>query len=271
MALVESLPHRPFAERGQVVDGRFRWRLGLRPLDLDDWFEWGSDGAAWVAEKTEVMSRHADIAFATLPDLEPESAEVADAIARHVGRSLDTTLHPLDAAARLVPDDLVVMAERGGRLVFGGGSVCFPNRWDLRSKVGATMAETHEPVPGVNDQLGDAIDRFLGRLVPGRAFWRLGWGLIDVSDGFAPPAGDRTVEIPPDIDAGDVFVRVERETLRRFALTGAVLFTIRTYVAPVGTLSASDRRHVVQAVAAMDDDVRSYKDVLVNRAMPPRT
>ena len=38
------------------------------------------------------------------------------------------------------------MVERDGRLVFGAGSVCFPNRWDLRSKLGLTLADVHAPV-----------------------------------------------------------------------------------------------------------------------------
>lgn len=277
VALVEEIPHRPWAQRGQVVNGEFRWRLGTHPLDLADWIEWGSDGEGWVDEKPSIMGEHGDAAFAALDDVEPESIEVAMALAEHVGAELDGSLHPLDAAARLVPDDLVLMVERDGQLVFGGGSVCFPNRWDLRSKVGQTMAEVHAPVADLNTQLEPAIDSFFDRLTPERSYWRLGWGLIDSPHGFEPP-----IPLTPKIEIGvaagqsqrhvvspdsdDTYMRVERETLRRFPVTNCVLFTIRTYITPVTTLSEADRSTVARAVSAMAPDVQEYKDVAVGLA-----
>ena len=278
MAVVDQLPYRPFLEPGQILDGAFRWRLGLRPLDLRNWFEVGEDGARWTAEKPGIMAAHPDQVFAALDDAEPECAEVAAAIADHVGRELDPSLHPLDAAARLVADDLVVMVERDDGLVFGAGSVCFPNRWDLPSKLGRTMAEVHAPVAGLNDQLESAVDGFLARLTPERSFWRLGWGLIDSAEGFEPPvprtpgieigipsgqARRRSVraDVASGTDAGDVHVRVERETLRRFPVTDCVLFTIRTYIAPIGCSSDDDRASIERVVAAMPPDVLRYKDL----------
>ena len=121
------------------------------------------------------------------------------------------TLHPLDAAARLVPEDLVLLVERDGRLVFGGGSVCFPNRWDLRSKLGLSMAGVHAPVDRLNDQLEAPIDGFFDRLTPERSFWRLGWGVLDTADWYTPvdgTASPRPVAPAPD----QHYLRVERET-----------------------------------------------------------
>ena len=86
MALVDDLPYRPFTERGHVVDGEFRWRLGARPLDLERWFEFGTDGAAWIAEKSAIMRDHSDQAFAVLDGVEAECEEVAAAVAGHALR-----------------------------------------------------------------------------------------------------------------------------------------------------------------------------------------
>lgn len=259
MPLVDELPYRPWAQRGQVVEGEFRWRLGTHPLDLANWIEWGPDAQGWVEEKPALIAGHRDTVFSVLDDIDAEADEVACALARHVGADLDASLHPLDAAARLVPDDLLLMVERNGRLVVGGGSVCFPNRWDLPSKVGRTMTEVHGPVADLNRQLESAIDAFFDRLRPDRSFWRLGWGLIDSPDGFEPPRSSARPSVHPDAD--DIYVRVERETLRRFPITNCVLFTIRTYLAPITSLSADDRTLVRAAVAAMSPDVRDYKNV----------
>lgn len=270
---VDSLPYAPWGERGSVVDGEFRWRLGIRSLDLAHWIEFGTDSDGpdgWLAAKQRILDEQHATAFAALDGIEPEATEVAAAIVEHLAerapnrpRDLDPTMHPLDAASRLVPEDLVLMVVRDGQLVFGGGSVCFPNRWDLRSKLGQTMSAVHAPVAGLNEQLETNIDQFLDRLRPERPFWRLGWGIIDVADGYTPSDGtgpDRPVEPEP----GEMFVRVERETLRRFPETECVLFTIRTYVSPIGSIEpgAESATSMAAALAAMPAGIRDYKDLV---------
>ena len=245
--------------------GAFRWRMGIRPLDLAQWFEWGTDSSTVLAEKERLNQRYPDTVFAVLDDVEAEATEVAEAIATFVGAPLRDDLHPLDAAARLVPEDLVLMVERPGadgpELRFGGGSVCFPNRWDLRSKLGLTMAEVHAPVARLNDQLAVPVDRFFDRLRPDRSYWRLGWGILDTADWYTPIDGTAAPR-PADLAPEEMFLRVERETLRRFPATNCVLFTIRTYVAPLDTVvTPAARSRLAVALEAMPDDVRGYKDL----------
>jgi hypothetical protein len=274
VAIVDPIPYRPWHDRGHVVDGAFRWRLGARPLERDDWIELGPDAdgpCGWIAEKRRVMAEHAATAFAVLDGIEPESLEIGEALVAHLCRrwpdryataTLDPSLHPLDGAARLVPEDLVVMVERDDRLVFGGGSVCFPNRWDLRSKLGQPIAAVHDPVAQLNRQLGAAVDGFFERLRPDRSFWRLGWGILDTADGYTPLDGTAAPR-PETPTLDDLHVRVERETLRRFPRTNAVLFTIRTYVSPLRRVVANDtdRAAITRIVDAMPADVRGYKDI----------
>lgn len=265
MAIVSQLPYQPYLETG--TDAGFRWRLGLRPLDLDDWFDDGPDAVGWITEKQRILDEHQATAFAVLDDIGDEALEVAEAVVAHLRSTgavpeLRADLHPLEAASRLVAEDLVLMVERDGRLVFGGGSVCFPNRWDLQSKLGLTLSEVHAPVPRLDEQLGEPVDRLLTRLTPDRSYWRLGWGIIDVSDGYTPTDGTGPVRpAAPSPDA--LFVRVERETLRRFPCTGCVLFTIRTYVAAVRDAARDPltRERLARAVEVMPDDVRGYKDL----------
>lgn len=262
----------PFMDGPAPTDAAaFRWRLGVRPLDLRDWIELGPGAEVAISAKARLSAQYPGTVFAVLDDVEPESSEVADALVEHLRRrwpdrygdaELDRSLHPLDAAARLVPEDLVLLVERGDRLVFGGGSVCFPNRWDLRSKLGLSMAGVHAPVAQLNEQLEAPIDGFFERLTPERSFWRLGWGVLDTPDWYTPldgTAAPRPVEPAPV----EMFLRVERETLRRFPVTGGVLFTIRTYVTPIPAVAADPdvARRLSDALAALPDDVRAYKDV----------
>jgi hypothetical protein len=271
-ATAAPIAYLPFMDGPAPTDASaFRWRLGVRPLDLHDWIELGPDADDAIAAKSTLTAEHPDTVFAVLDDVEPESNEIAVALVEHLRRRwperhgdvvLDGSLHPLDAAARLVPEDLVLLVERDGRLVFGGGSVCFPNRWDLRSKLGLSMARVHAPVAQLNEQLEAPIDSFFDRLTPQRSFWRLGWGILDTPEWYTPidgTAAPRPVDPAPE----QFFLRVERETLRRFPATNCVLFTIRTHVAPI--LSVADvpdvARRLADSLSALPDDVRGYKDL----------
>ncbi len=262
----------PFLEGPRELDPQtFRWRLGVRALDPRDWIELGPDADEAIAAKARLNAAHPSTVFAALDGVEVESQQIAEALIHHLRRRwperyrqvvLDDQLHPLDAAARLVPEDLVLMTEREGRLVFAAGSVCFPNRWDLRSKIGKTLTEVHAPVALLNDQLEGPIDGFFDRLRPDRSFWRLGWGVLDTDDWYPPidgTAAGRPIDPAPD----RLFLRVERETIRRFAPSNAVLFTIRTYVTPIPEVAAdgATAARLADALAGLPPDVQAYKDV----------
>ena len=263
-------PYLPFMD-GPAPSGEenFRWRLGARPLDLHDWIELGPDADAAIAAKTRLMADHPDTVFAVLDGVDAESREVAEALVDHLRHrwpdryghaELDADLHPLDAAARLVPEDLILLVERRDGLVFGGGSVCFPNRWDLRSKLGLSMARVHAPVARLNEQLEAPIDGFFERLAPDRSYWRLAWNILDTPDWYTPVDGTEAPRSSRPGPDGHYF-RIERETMRRFPRTGVVLFTVRTYVAPFPAVSDGGdvAARLADAVAALPPDVKDYK------------
>lgn len=265
------------------LGGEFRWRLGVRPLDLDDWVQIGDDYAEQMATKAAARARCPETVLVALPEADAVCHEVLDMLTAHLVRlwpddfartageivnhrtgeflPLDGSMHPLDIAGRLVQEDLIVLVPRGDQLVCGAGSVCLPNRWNLRSKLGLSLAEVHGPVSRLNDQIGDPIDKFFARLSPEKSFWRLGWGVIDTPELFQPL--DDSMPASPVPTADDLFVRVERETMRRLPATQGVLFTIRTYITKASEFAA-DPDHgdrLAEAVNAVPDDVREYKQL----------
>ena len=274
--------------------GAFRWRLALRPLDLAHWIEIGDDYDHEMDAKNLIFSKNFSTANAFQPNTEDEAAEVLINLVEHLvatwpdwftrdGRDIvnhhrherfavepssdgQWAEHPLVTCARLVQEDFALLVEQDGRLVFGGGSVCFPNRWDLNSKLGLTMSEVHAPVDQLNDQLQDPIDSFFQRLSPQKSFWRTGWGVLDTDELYQ--AVDGTAAKSPalpllgDPTTGDqLFLRVERETIRRFPKTNCVLFTIRSYVRPLSHLvdRPEDAARLAEALSNLPDDVRDYK------------
>jgi hypothetical protein len=284
--------------------GAFRWRLGLRALDLADWIQIGPAYERDMATKRDILARHPGTVLSFVQGIQEEASEVLRALVQHLtnrwpqwfsvtdgaitnhrtgetfvldgreireGRTSADARHPLDTAGRLVQEDLVVLVERAEGLVVGGGSVCFPNRWDLGSKLGLRLVDVHAPVSRLNDQLGGSVETFFERLRPDRSFWRLGWSVLDTGELFQPTNGTAPPLDPlPSVD-GDVerwagerlFLRVERETFRRFPDTRCVLFTLRTYVRPLAHLATrrDDARRLAEALQAMPADVADYKKV----------
>lgn len=276
------------------VAGPFRWRLALRPLDLSDWIQIGDDYDHEMDAKSLVLREHHHTVVAVIDGVDAEATEVLHRLTDHLcatrpewfvregdeivnihrnerwplAPSADGrwAVHPLDIAGRLVQEDLALLVNRDGRMVFGGGSVCFPNRWDLSSKLGLTMTEVHAPVDRLNEQLQDPIDSFFTRLTADKPFWRLGWGVLDTADPYQPMDGTAAASPPlpavGDPTTGDrLFLRVERETLRRFSETDCVLFTIRTYIRPLAHLveRPEDAGRLADALSHIPDDVRDYK------------
>lgn len=196
-----------------------RLQMSLRLGDKEGF--WGRSAAAeavlaerrrWLAELPE---RHLRV----LPE---GAAAVAEAVRYLTG----TDATPLEAAALLEPDWVVLAGEEGRGHVLLGGAVVFPSGWALEEKIGRPLAEVHAPVPGLQSSLGAQIDTFLGRLAPGAAWERDNWGLsADPGLNHHPALPVRRLGAQATLAA--TWLRLERQFLTRLPETGAVLFGIR--------------------------------------------
>ncbi len=263
------------------ASGPYRMQMGLRPLDLAEWIEIDADLGAILREKRRLLSlRHSEV-FAALPATAAAGEEVLDLLFEHLPRRFPTqyprmgatialaatgeligrrhpSLHPLDAAGRLVPEDFCLMRLSGDSYVLAAASVCFPSRWRLSDKIGRGVAEIHAPVPGYAAAIGGAVDQFFARVAVERPVWRLNWTIHDAHALFQPvPALARAV--PRERFADGLFLRVERQTLRRLPQSGDVLFTIRTYVRRLGALAPEAAERLGQALAALPPEMRAYR------------
>lgn len=271
--------------------GPFRLSMGLAPLDLQHWIEPDEHMAAELQEKDRLLrERHHDV-FAAQPEAEAGSAEVLALLAaylpaqfpalyRRLGDRLDNLatgqrwqlsgcpLHPLDIAGRLVQEDLCLMRRAPGETVYRlvGASVCFPTRWRLAAKMGQSLGAIHEPVPGYEAQLAVSMDRFFERLRVERPVWRLNWSLMDDPTYFQPTGhGRRTPNASITVDnAGEkLWLRLERQTLRRLPQTGDILFTIRIHIHPLHHLTRrpAQAAPLAAAMRALPPDMQRYKSL----------
>lgn len=282
----EALEYLPFRR------GPFRLAMGLAPLDLRDWIAPDARLAIELQEKERLLhERHADI-FCALPQAIAASREVLQllvahlpqrfpALYRHDGNTFTslatgqcwelahTSLHPLDLAGRLVQEDLCVMQHDATAGVYRlvAATVCFPTRWCLADKMGQSVAAIHAPVPRYDQQLGLSMDRFFARLKPARPVWRINWSLLDSPALFQPRGHGqhkKNLAITAD-NAGDrLWLRLERQTLRRLPVSNDIVFTIRVYVRPLHSLATSpvQAAELAAALRALPASMQRYKSLL---------
>jgi hypothetical protein len=111
-----------------------------------------------------------------------------------------------------------------------GASLCSPNRWVLADKLGHTMDVVHGPVPHYERHVAGPVDHALARLSDDRIVARANWGIADHAALFQPEANPLPVAFASVEEAArSLWLRVERQTLRRLPDSGAIVFTIRTY------------------------------------------
>jgi hypothetical protein len=234
--------------------------MGTRGLDPADWLIADEDRDRDLVRKQVLLGERHHEVFAALdtPAVGAASVEVLELVLAATGTEVvPSDLHPLDAAGRLVQEDLCLMVLRDGGPHLDAASLCFPSYWRLSDKLGRPMADVHGPVAHYADELAAKVDTFLQRLRPERPVWRRNWSIHDDPSYFLPdPTPPRDVR-PPD----GLFIRSERQTLRRLIATNVVLFTIRTQQVPLAVLEGRPdvARGLAVAIEAWSPALRAYK------------
>ena len=175
-------------------------------------------------------------------------------------------MHPLDLAARLVQEDLVVMLpsnknQEGWWLA--AGSLTFPSRWNLKDKFRKTMDAIHAPVPFYKDQIKNPTNNFFDQMPCDQLFARRNWSLHDSpslrQDGTQPIVDSTDINSE---NAGErLWLRVERQTLRKLKGTEAILFTIRIHIRPLKQLEKFKgvAKRLSKALSALPPEMQAYK------------
>jgi hypothetical protein len=255
---VPEYPYIPLDNKG--------WRLamGLRPLEESRWFEVDEHREEELALKNSLLTERRTTVVATRARANEASDELLEAIVMnltkyHPSLSLEVNYeeHPIVAASRLVQEDLCILV-RDNAWRLEAACVCFPSRWSLVNKIGASLDDIHEPVPGYDMELASPTNAVFNRMTPQRSFWRLNWTLLD-DEALHQPSNTSSLHIE---SRDEWFFRVERQTLRQLEKTKAIVFTIRTYVSPLSELretSGEFYANLVHAIEAAPTSMKEYK------------
>jgi hypothetical protein len=281
--LPEQVIHLPFHP------GPYRMAMDLVTASESAWFEFDERYPAEITEKRRLLATMPTDVFAVTPESEDARAEalalIVAALTTHhpdwFRRDGSATLRnhltgetwdlrccdPLDLAGRLVQEDLCLIQNGEEGPVLTAASLCFPSRWRLLDKIGKRLAAVHGPVPLYAERLAGPVDRFMRYLKPGHIASRLNWSLLD-DPALFQPGGKWQLQARPNITATNagsrIFLRVERQTLRRLPATQAVLFGIRVHVYPVrSVIDRPDRAAALaSAIRALPEEIQHYKSLL---------
>ena len=221
------------------LTGPWKLAMGLNALDPADWLWRDAHFADEIAERQALLARHRDQVLAMLPEAAPAVAELIDMVEAHLG-SAPASNAGLAALASLAQEDFCLMqAQPDGAYALTAALLCFPAHWRLAEKLGRKMSEIHAPVPGFNERLGAPADRFFTNLRPERPVWRANWSVVESPALFHPQPREPRADLTAENAGRLLWLRVERQTLRRLPQSGAVVFTIRTLVRQLAELVAS--------------------------------
>ncbi|KZT12648.1 uncharacterized protein LAESUDRAFT_640177 [Laetiporus sulphureus 93-53] len=211
-------------------------------------------------------------------------------------------MEPLKVASLLAQEDWALMLEGSdGRYYLQAGAIAKPGFWRLQDKIGMPLEEIHLSgnVPQYQNKLHVSMARFFRRLPVDKPVTRnnyffqvvtwpqssaaqnnpaatidpteLAWSMTmhgkeDKTDFeravMMRNVGAEDAKTGP-LDLATVYLRTERQTLRRLPRTGAIVFSIRVYQTCVVDLAKEPGvpGRLASAIRGWQEDVAQYKDL----------
>ena len=158
--------------------------------------------------------------------------------------------------------------------------MCFPSGWLPRSKFGLPLAYVHMPqVPFFQEKLRVSMDKYFLKLKEEYPVQRLNWTCKFLFIIFELISNSSLVQIGNDLcqreiegeddavitkeNAGQLmYLRVERQTLRRLPVSKTILFTIKTYTTKIEDLCRDEpsmAKKLAGAVRNWPPEIVEYK------------
>lgn len=240
-----DLPHMPWMRpRGLSLPG-------LQPVDDTDRVIVDDAFAAQMAYREHLIEERRNVVHQAVPSAEQHASalleEVIELLRRRTdyecapsrirrpdGVEVDTSkAPPLVVIGRLIQEDIAILEKVGDEHRVTAGLLCFPAHWRLSEKLGRSLFGVHDPVADYDAGLNRRVERILNMIRPGQPLMRANALIYTNPDLHQPVAEAVTKDIEPDQPR---YIRVERQTLARLKRTGAIVFSIHTYVMPVSAL-----------------------------------
>jgi hypothetical protein len=250
-------------------DGKpFRLNMGLRSLDAENWLEAGDDLNSQVLERVELAESARDVVYQVLPGYDGAITELLTRLVSNLsqfhserylcesnrvihiatGAAADLTAEDsLLQIARIIAEDLVVLARENNEWKIVAGAVLFPSRWKLTEKIGKGMDAVHAPVPGYESALAPYMTATFDKITADRPVWRKNWSLHSTAH-LHQPTSIHEPALP-----SEYWWRTERQTLTRSHIGEFLYFTIRNRAEPLAWI-----KHDPESAALFAETLASF-------------
>jgi len=236
-----------------LTPGHTHARMGTRTLSDAHWLRYDALARTEIPLRRRLVREQRSRVFACTPHAQDAAEEVGDLVDRWLDAHAPSDAprleleedHPLARAGTQIQEDVCLMVHHHGAWRLEGAVLCFPSLWRLSDKLGRATTVVHAPVPHYAAELSTKVDSLFDRLGADKLVWRrnvsvwpslLLWAPCTELD---PSLHDRG---PTHDGAPALWIRSERQTLRRLRASGAIVFTIRVQCAPIGVLANSGAR-----------------------------
>jgi len=254
--------------------------LGLRPCEPSDWLDapdaFGDNlmRTRQLAEKRHLIAEQKSQIYACLPDARAAEEEAIAALTEHLliyhQLSLPSqTPNSLLSVSALIPEDILIMlptkkSSLNADWVLGAASLCFPSHWRLQDKMGKSITAIHAPVPDFEEVLARPVIRFFTNMHIGRLSQRLNWS-VQTEDKLHTPHHIPTKFTGKTANewGNIIHIRIERQCFFKLPVTGAIIFSIRTSLAPLNKFQETPEfpNLVLRQAAKLSEAFYSYKNL----------
>ena len=264
-------------------DGKGGVDIGLKPIEEFSWLEIDKLFSQEISQKKELYKTKRDQVLITPPDSIDIQKEVLDTLIDHL-KNFHSDLYeinkdcievrnnreifefknfknPLELASLLVQEDLIIMKPKETEEYFlESASLCAPTRWSLKEKFRQSLSDIHKEVPGYLEKIDSRVNNIFKNLPDEKIFERFNWSIFDSPELFQPIGSKSLVEIS-NTKPEELFLRVERQTIRRLHKSRSILFTVRVHVDSIISILGNKELIVdlTKALQNLDEDMKSYK------------
>lgn len=165
----------------------------------------------------------------------------------------------------------------GDEYFFKAGVFAFAAGFDPKDKFNQPLTMIHAPIPGYESKLKLSMNRFFEKLEPRKFVLRSNFSVQthdkfyvdDANKGYHLTDEELSVPIPYETLDFDkqVHYRSERQVLIKLPQTGAIVFTIRTYLHPMRQFEENKEAalRLKGALAKFPEDMAKYKNIIQPR------
>jgi len=266
------------------LDGQGGVKIGLTPISESKWLEIDNKFEEEIRLKKKLLKTNRDDVLQITQGSEDKQNEILESIVSYLQKfhsdifkvtkdsvyiestndlyKLNQFKNPIELASLLVQEDLVMMSPKEDKFYLEAASLSAPSHWSLTEKFSKSLMDLHHGVPGYKEDIGQRVDEIFNRLPTERILERFNWSIYDDPKLFQPVHSKPFVEFK-ESKPSKLFLRVERQTIRKLPVYGTVLFTIRVYVDPIESILNDEHTltSLKMAVENLSEPMKKYKSI----------